>query len=213
MHQFFSQSKCLILTANCDALFLLDDNALSYFLKKHQVKESSVIIRSVKKDDYPHISHLIKTAFETAHVSDGIEQDFVGQIRTSKYHIPEFELVVDDEGKLVGHIMLSKTYVKNDHQSFEGLLLAAVSIAETYRNRGIGSVLISKTLQLATELGYKAVFVLGDPQFYERFQFEPAVRHEITYHDKYVDNLMVRQLAPDVLKPVSGKLTFVDRLQ
>ena len=52
-----------------------------------------------------------KIAFETARVSNGNEQDFVNRLRASGSYIPELALVAEENGKLVGHIMLTKTYV------------------------------------------------------------------------------------------------------
>ena len=51
----------------------------------------------------------MKLAFETAHVSNGEEQDFVNQLRAEGNYIPRLALVAEEDGKLIGHIMLTRT--------------------------------------------------------------------------------------------------------
>lgn len=70
------------------------------------------IIRQETEQDHPAIYDLIRTAFETAKVSDGDEQDFAVNLRNnSKLYIPELALVAEEGGKLIGHIMLTNTYI------------------------------------------------------------------------------------------------------
>ena len=44
-------------------------------------------------------------------MADGDEYDFVSQLRVSGNYIPDLAFVAEDDGKLVGHIMLTRTYV------------------------------------------------------------------------------------------------------
>lgn len=46
-------------------------------------------IERVNKKDYNEIYELVKTAFETAQVSDGTEQDFVLKLRAGNTYIQE----------------------------------------------------------------------------------------------------------------------------
>ncbi len=107
-------------------------------------------------------------------MSDGNEQNFVNTLRASGTYIPELALVVEEKEKLVWHIMLTKTYIVAKGSKFDALLLAPLSVALDYRNRGIGSKLVKESFELA-KMGYNAVFVLGDPAFYSRFSFRSSV--------------------------------------
>ncbi len=49
---------------------------------------------------------------------------FVNQLRSSGNYIPELALVAEENGELIGHIMLTKTYIVNGGNKFETLLLA-----------------------------------------------------------------------------------------
>ena len=47
-------------------------------------------IRVAKPEDYSEIYRLVKTAFQTAQVSDGTEQEFVLELCASSGYIPEW---------------------------------------------------------------------------------------------------------------------------
>ena len=68
-------------------------------------------IRQATPKDFDAIYSLVKTAFQTAKVSDGGEQDFVLKLRKGSY-IPELELVAEEDGVLIGHIMLTGASIR-----------------------------------------------------------------------------------------------------
>ncbi len=168
-----------------------------------------MIIRQEKPEDFQSIYFLVKTAFQTAKVSNGAEQDFVKKLRASSNYIPELALVTEQDAKLVAHIMLTKTYVATDGSKFEALLLAPLCVALEYRKHGIGSRLVTKSFESAKNLGYRAVFVVGDPAFYGRFGFKSSalfgIKHIPLIPEQYV---MVYELSPDALTGIAGNVTF-----
>lgn len=164
-----------------------------------------MIIRKEEARDFQEIYSLVKVAFQSAKVANGTEQDFVNKLRISGNYIPELALVAQEDVKLVGHIMLTKTYVATRGSKFEALLLAPLSVALEYRRRGIGSKLIRKSFELAKNFGYKAVFVAGDPAFYSRFGFKSTsslgIKHVPAIPDQFV---MVHELFSGALTGVNG---------
>jgi putative acetyltransferase len=116
-----------------------------------------LIIRQEKPSEFQTIYDLVKVAFQTAKVSNENEQNFVAELRSSGNYIPELALVAEDNAKLVGHIMLTKTCVTMGNSKFNTLLLAPLSVAIEYRKRGIGSQLIVESLKLAKDMGFSAV--------------------------------------------------------
>jgi predicted N-acetyltransferase YhbS len=54
------------------------------------------------------------------------------------------------------------------------LMLGPFAVAERRRGNGVGGKLILASLQAATEAGWGAVFLVGDPDYYARFGFEPV---------------------------------------
>jgi len=170
---------------------------------------SWLIIRQENPSEFQEIYDLVKVAFQTAKVADGNEQDYVNKLREGSNYIPELALVAEADGRIVGHIMLTKTYITAVDSKFEELLLAPLSVALEYRNRGVGSKLVLESFDLAKKLGYKAVFVVGDPAYYGRFGFKSialfGIKHDPPIPDPYV---MAYELTPGALSDVTGTCNF-----
>jgi len=164
-----------------------------------------MVIRREKSEKFPQIYDLVKVAFQTAKISDGKEQDFVNQLRSGGNYIPELALVAEEDGKLIGHIMLTKAHIVNGADKFEVLYLAPISVVFGYRNKGIGSNLIKESFKLAKEMGYTSVLLVGDPAYYHRFGFKSAVTFGIKHtHEIPDENVMACELVPNALRGVSG---------
>lgn len=168
-----------------------------------------MIIRQETKNDYSEIYNLIKTAFETAKVKDGDEQDFAVQLRASQNYIPELALVAEKDGKLIGHIMFTKLNIDTPNGVFEVLLLAPIAILLEYRSQGIGSLLIKEGFRLAKEMGYTAIFLCGDPAYYSKLGFketsEFGVKNGCSIPDQYV---LAYELEEGILRKINATASF-----
>jgi putative acetyltransferase len=176
-------------------------------------QELMMIIREEKADDFAVVYDFVKTAFETARVRDGHEQDLVSQLRSSDRYIRELALVAEAEGRMIGYLMLTKTFITNADGEHEALVLAPVAVAEEHRNAGIGSELIRTGMEKAKAMGFGAVFLAGDTAYYSRFGFVPAIRHGIKCNlevpTELVENIMVCELRPQALDGITGVFEFV----
>lgn len=168
-----------------------------------------MVIRRETPEEFSQIYDLVKAAFETAKVSNGKEQDFVNQLRSGGNYIPELALVAEEEGHLIGHIMLTETYFINSGNRVQTLLLAPVSVVLEYRNRGVGSDLIREGLRLAREMGHTSVILVGDPGYYHRFGFKSSVDFGIKNTNDIPDEyVMACELVPGALDGISGTVEF-----
>jgi predicted N-acetyltransferase YhbS len=131
------------------------------------------LISQEAEKEFIEIHELIRIAFQTANHADGDEHKYADKLRKSNNYIPELALTIKDNSEIVGHIMLTKTYIDHQSKKFEALLLSPICIKLKYRNQGLASKLIRHSLQKAKEYGYKAVFLVGEPDYYKRFGFRP----------------------------------------
>lgn len=161
-------------------------------------------IRQEQPDEFGKIYELVQSAFQTAKVSDGTEQDFVNKLREGNGYLSQLALVAEENGELIGHIMLTKCPVVNGQETHEILLLAPLSVRLEYRNRGVGSALIAESARLAREMGYGAIILVGDPGYYSRSGFVPAADFGIHYANVPDQFVQVLVLKPDGLKGVAG---------
>lgn len=162
-------------------------------------------IRQTTTNNYNEIYQLIQTAFETAHVSDGDEQDFAERLRGGTNYIPELDLVAEQDGELTGHIMLTRNCVEQPNGArSEFLMVAPLSVKLEYRGKGIGSALMYEGARLAKEMGFKALFLCGDPNYYQRFGYRQTTLYGIRHLAIPEQYVMAWELTPNALAGVTG---------
>ena len=151
-------------------------------------------IRQATPKDFDAIYSLVKTAFQTAKVSDGGEQDFVLKLRKGSY-IPELELVAEAS-------------IRENGGCFGTLLLAPLSVALEWRAKGIGTALIREALAKAAALGHSSAVLIGDPGYYGRFGFHSAA--SISYPGVPGEYTLACELTPGALRNISGAISLPD---
>ncbi|UWY26293.1 N-acetyltransferase [Flavobacterium sp. TR2] len=168
-----------------------------------------ITLRQENKNDFQSVFQLIEKAFEKEEYSDHKEQFLVERLRKSDAFIPELSIVAELDGKIVGYILFTKLKIKNDLNSFESLALAPVSVLPEFQGKGIGSKLILHGHEIAKDLGYKSVILLGHQDYYPRFGYELCEKYNIKMpFDVPAENCMVIALTEDGLKNVNGEVVY-----
>lgn len=168
-----------------------------------------MVIREERAAEFGAIRELVQTAFKTAAVSCGEEQDFVERVRAGEAYVPELALVAEDGGELIGHIMLSRMAIDGPEGPYPLLLVAPLSVLLERRRQGVGSALMRESLRRARELGQEAVILVGAPEYYQRFGFVTAATQGILSTQGIPEeNVMVYELVPGALAKISGTVTF-----
>jgi putative acetyltransferase len=106
------------------------------------------------------IRTLLLAAFPTA-----VEADLVDRLRADGD--AEISLVAVEGGAVVGHVLLSPMIAP-----MKALGLGPVAVAPDRQRQGIGSHLVREGIERARAAGWEAVFVLGEPAYYNRFGFD-----------------------------------------
>ena len=133
--------------------------------------KSSFTVRQEREAEFPAIYELIRTAFATAEVSDGDEQDFANRLRIHGNYIPELALVAECQGKLIGHIMLTRTVVtQDDGTPYEALMIAPLSVVLPQSGCRIG--LAQRRLTTCPKYGLPGSFSLRQSGLLRTFRFQ-----------------------------------------
>lgn len=169
----------------------------------------TLIIRQETPADYDRVFAITAAAFRDLDISDHTEQHLVNRLRTSPAFIPNLSLVAELDGEVVGHILFTRATISDGNQTHDSLTLAPVSVAPDYQRRGIGGQLIRAGIQLARELGFDNINLVGHPDYYPRFGFVRASRYHIRVPFDVPDEaFMVLELTPGALDQVSGELHY-----
>ncbi len=108
---------------------------------------------------------------------------------------------------MVGHAAFSPVEVEGSDGNWQGL--APVAVHPDWQGRGIGIALIEEGISTLGELGYPAVVVLGDPEYYRRFGFETAADYGLLCHWPVPpEAFMVLPLQEGVLEGVKGEVSY-----
>ncbi|TPM40104.1 N-acetyltransferase [Mesorhizobium sp. B2-3-4] len=84
------------------------------------------------------------------------------------------ELVAEEDGQLVGHILFSRLFVQSGGKSFAAVALAPLAVEPSFHGSGIGGALIREGHIRLKEAGETLAVVLGDPAYYGRFGYSHA---------------------------------------
>ncbi len=136
------------------------------------MSSTSALTLSVRPEaptDYDAIHTLVTAAFGRED-----EAKLVRQLRAdAQAYIPELALVAEDDGEIIGHIMLTNATLHGD-EDWQVLALGPLSVTPERQRTGAGIALTEAALELADARGDPLVVLLGHPAYYPRFGFEPA---------------------------------------
>jgi putative acetyltransferase len=122
------------------------------------------IVRTEEALDTRDIDAVLRASFPT----DG-EANLVDALRAAGRL--SISLVAVAEDRVVGHVAFSP--VTTDKGAI-GLGLAPLAVTEEYRRQGIGAHLVRTGILACKTADYGWCVVLGDPDYYGRFGFDPA---------------------------------------
>ncbi len=81
------------------------------------------------------------------------------------------ELVAEEEGQVVGHILFSRLFVEQEGKQFAAVALAPLAVEPSMHRSGIGGALIREAHVRLKEAGEALSLVLGEPAYYSRFGY------------------------------------------
>lgn len=167
----------------------------------------NVLIREERPEDRPAVYKVNRSAFPTP-----AEADLVDALRPLADPLISLVAVVD--GRVVGHILFTPVRVVGEGSEGTALGLAPMAVLPEFQSQGIGSRLVHAGLDACRKLGHPVVFVLGHPDYYPRFGFEPAAPRGFHYRDPNFDPyFFVAELTPGGLDGLSGRVEYLPPIE
>ena len=114
------------------------------------------------------------------------------------------ELVAEEDGHVVGHILFSRLYVDYGNRRFPAVALAPLAVEPSFHGTGIGGALIREAHVRLKQVGEKLAIVVGEPTYYGRFGYahERAQKFESDYQCEALQAVAWGEA------PESGKLVY-----
>lgn len=172
-------------------------------------------IREASESDLAPILEIHRAAFGA---NEGpVIADLVVDLLADETARPLLSLVAEIEGGIAGHVLFTTVRLRGAGPPVRSRILAPLAVAPPHQLRGLGSALVRDGLhRLATDR-VALVFVLGDPRFYGRFGFRPAVPAGLAPSQRlpprHGDAWRVAALEPDVLGKVRGPVVCARSLE
>jgi predicted N-acetyltransferase YhbS len=162
-------------------------------------------LRLEEEKDYKIVEELTREAFWNVHFPGCGEHLLIHNLRKAKEFIPELDFVAIYENEIIGNIVHVKAKIVDCDKEYIVLTFGPISVLPKHQNKGIGRKLIEHTKLLAKEMGYKAIIIYGDPEYYKRFGFKVSKEYNITNNSgKYPAALLMLELYPNALKGIKG---------
>ena len=122
---------------------------------------------------------------------------------------PFLSLVAEEEGEIVGHVFLSPVGIEVQPEGLRAGALGPIGVWPARQGAGIGSALVRAGLERSRELGWRAVFLVGNPAYYSRFGFVPANPLGFQYgKPAFEPAFQVAVLEEGALEGASGRVHF-----
>ena len=143
----------------------------------------NIIIRHERESDYRIVENLTREAFWNVYRPGCTEHYVLHHYRQNPDFIPELDFVMECDGVLMGQVIFSKAeLIADDGSTIPVLTFGPISIGPEYKRKGYGLKLLRYALGKAKELGYGAVFMEGNIEFYKHAGFVLASSLHIHYH-------------------------------
>ncbi|SMB79816.1 Predicted N-acetyltransferase YhbS [Desulfonispora thiosulfatigenes DSM 11270] len=132
----------------------------------------NIIIRNENPEDYKIVEEIAREAFWNLYFPGGHEHFVVHKMREHKDFIKELSFVIEADDKIVGGIFYTHSkIVSKDNKEYKTISFGPVFISPNFHRKGLGRELITYSINVAKEKGYRAILTLGYPYHYEPYRF------------------------------------------
>lgn len=136
------------------------------------------IIRNENLKDYREVEELTRKAFWNLNVPGCTEHYLAHIMREHCDFIPELDMVLEVNDRIIGNIMYTKSWLIDDEGvEKEILTFGPVSILTEYQRKGYGKALLEASFIKAIELGYDTIVIFGNPDNYISSGFKSCKKY------------------------------------
>lgn len=167
------------------------------------------VIRPETPADYREVENLTREAFWNVYHPGCMEHYVLHVLRDDSAFVPELDLVMEKDGKIIGHVMYMRSEIHaDDGRVIPTMTFGPISIAPEYQRQGYGAILLHHSMEEAHKMGVGAILISGNIDFYGKSGFVVASTRGIHYfaepRDAEVSYFLLCELEPGYLSGVTG---------
>jgi putative acetyltransferase len=134
-----------------------------------------VLIREERAADHDQVREVHSRAFGDHGVN--VVVPLLEDLRRSLTTEPGLSLVACEGDTVVGHTLFTRSLLDAPAWLVDVAVLSPIGVLPEYQRRGIGAGLVERGLARLDDRGVPVVFLEGDPAYYSRLGFQPAIDH------------------------------------
>ena len=168
-------------------------------------------IRLEEQKDWREVEILTREAFWNEYRPGCTEHYVLNKYRSNPDFIPELDFVLEEDGKIIGHVMFSKApdlIPEGEGTVKKCWTFGPISIHPDYKRKGYGKILLGHALDKAREMGIGIVCMEGKIGFYKHLGFDLASKLNIHYHgepkESSVPYFLAQELIPGYLEGIEA---------
>ena len=166
-------------------------------------------IRLETPEDHRGVEELTREAFWDVYAPGCVEHFVLHHYRSTPDFIPELDFVMEEDGRIIGHVMYSKAeIIREDGSAMPAWTFGPISIHPDYKRKGYGLKLLNYSIEKAREIGIGVLCMEGNIEFYKHAGFVLASSLNIHYHaepkESEVPYFLAQELISGFLDGVEG---------
>ena len=147
------------------------------------MNNNAIKFRLEKKEDYRAVENLVRESFWNVYRPGCSEHYVIHVLRDDPAFVKELDLVMEENGSIIGqNVFMRNAVAADDGRSVPILTMGPICIAPALKRRGYGKALLDYSLERAAAMGFGAVMLEGNIEFYGKSGFDVASKFGIRYH-------------------------------
>lgn len=147
------------------------------------MNKNNIVFRLERKEEYRQVEALVRESFWNVYRPGCVEHYLLHLLRGHSDFVPELDIVMLEDGKIIGQNVFVKTVIRaDDGRNIPIMTMGPVCVANELKRQGYGKMLLDYSLVKAAEAGCGALCFEGNIDFYGKSGFSFAENFGIRYH-------------------------------
>ena len=174
------------------------------------MNKNDYLIRLETPADHAEVEYLVRESFWNVYRPGCLEHYVLHCLRKDKDFVPELDFVMEKDGRIIGQNIFMHASIKaDDGRQIPILTMGPICIANEFKRKGFGKILLDYSIEKAKEMGAGALCFEGNIDFYGKSGFTYASNYGIRYHGlpkgEDASFFLCKELIPGYLGGVTGE--------